>query len=163
LAIIRAGQVIDVIAKTKFQVIERENNLDSAILDGQLTASLQTPGLQVGDELEFAATIRRKDPTLGDLSHGLLALPPTGAQGAYRLRIVWPDGKALRWQATPDVGRIVPVGRAGEHELTYELRDPSSAVPTDGAPLGSGLIDHSQKMTVAAMQMADINVWAHRS
>ena len=31
------------------------------------------------------------------------------------------------------------------------------------ALLGSGLIDHSQKMTVAAMQMAEKNVWAHRS
>ena len=29
--------------------------------------------------------------------------------------------------------------------------------------LGSGLIDHSQKMTAAAMQMADMKVWAHRS
>ena len=29
--------------------------------------------------------------------------------------------------------------------------------------LGSGLVDHSQKMTVAAMQMADMNVWAQRS
>ena len=31
------------------------------------------------------------------------------------------------------------------------------------ALLGSGLIDQSQKMTVAAMQMADMKVWAHRS
>jgi hypothetical protein len=30
-------------------------------------------------------------------------------------------------------------------------------------PLGSGLIDQSQKMTVAAMQMADMKVWAQRS
>jgi hypothetical protein len=29
--------------------------------------------------------------------------------------------------------------------------------------LGSGLIDYSQKMTVAAMQMADMKVWAQRS
>ncbi len=29
--------------------------------------------------------------------------------------------------------------------------------------LGSGLIDHSQKMTVAAMVMADMKVWAQRS
>ncbi|MBA3448402.1 MAG: ATP-binding protein [Pseudaminobacter sp.] len=29
--------------------------------------------------------------------------------------------------------------------------------------LGSGLIDQSQKMTVAAMQMADMKVWAQRS
>ena len=29
--------------------------------------------------------------------------------------------------------------------------------------LRSGLVDYSQKMTVAAMQMADMNVWAQRS
>jgi DNA (cytosine-5)-methyltransferase 1 len=29
--------------------------------------------------------------------------------------------------------------------------------------LGSGLIDHSQKMMVTAMQIADMKVWAHRS
>ena len=29
--------------------------------------------------------------------------------------------------------------------------------------LGSGLIDHSQNITVAAMQMAEKKVWAHRS
>ena len=32
-----------------------------------------------------------------------------------------------------------------------------------GFKLGSGLIVYSQKMTVAAMQMADMKVWAHRS
>jgi glycosyltransferase involved in cell wall biosynthesis len=31
------------------------------------------------------------------------------------------------------------------------------------AKLGSGLIDYSQKMTTAAMQIADMKVWAHRS
>ena len=29
--------------------------------------------------------------------------------------------------------------------------------------LGSGLIDHIQKMTMAAIAMADMKVWAHRS
>ena len=29
--------------------------------------------------------------------------------------------------------------------------------------LGSGLIDHNQKMTVAAIAMADMKVWAQRS
>ena len=29
--------------------------------------------------------------------------------------------------------------------------------------LGSGLIDYIQKMTIAAIQIADMNVWAHRS
>jgi hypothetical protein len=36
-------------------------------------------------------------------------------------------------------------------------------VLSDHAYLGSGLIDYSQKMTVAAIQMADMKVCAHRS
>jgi hypothetical protein len=31
------------------------------------------------------------------------------------------------------------------------------------ADLGSGLIDHIQKMTIAAMAIADMKVWAQRS
>jgi hypothetical protein len=40
--------------------------------------------------------------------------------------------------------------------ITKDLRD----IERD---LGSGLIDQSPKMMVAAMQMADMNVWEHRS
>ena len=45
---------------------------------------------------------------------------------------------------------------------------PSETLPFKLAPelsetLGSGLIVHSQKMTAAAMQIADMKVWAHRS
>ena len=45
---------------------------------------------------------------------------------------------------------------AGEHPGTN-----AALLPL--ADLGSGLIDQSQKMTVAAMTMADMKVWAHRS
>jgi hypothetical protein len=45
--------------------------------------------------------------------------------------------------------RTIPHGDGRRTQFQYDL--------------GSGLIDHSQKMTVAAMQIADKNVWAHRS
>ena len=134
LKIIRGAKVIDVLATTKFQVIQRENNLDYAMLDGELTATLQAPGLQIGDELVFAATVRRKDPTLGDRSNGFLQLPPTGGTGAFRVRLVWPDAKPLRWRATPDLGALTPRKEGGWSELSYELRDPKSSITTDGAP-----------------------------
>ena len=43
----------------------------------------------------------------------------------------------------------------------WRFREEDLAAVLDG--LGSGLIAHSQKMTVAARVMADMNVWAHRS
>ncbi|MDR3508826.1 MAG: DUF3857 domain-containing protein [Caulobacteraceae bacterium] len=134
LKIIRAGQVTDVLAKTRFQIIQREDNLDAAMLDGGLTATLQVPGLQVGDELEFAATVRRRDPIFGEKAGGFMQLPVAGMPGAFRARLVWPDSVPLHWRATPDLGAVSALDRDGKQELVYELRDPKAAVPTDGAP-----------------------------
>lgn len=50
---------------------------------------------------------------------------------------------------------------------THGLQDLGELSPLDqmsGAVfLGSGLIDHIQKMTIAAITMADMKVWAQRS
>lgn len=46
------------------------------------------------------------------------------------------------------------------NQLTFER---ARILDIRTAQLGSGLIDQSQKMTVAAMAMADMKVWAHRS
>ena len=74
---------------------------------GDLTATLQAPGLQVGDEVEFAATTKRRDPTLGEHSQGGMALPATEMAGAYRMRLTWPKGRNLAWRATPDLGALM--------------------------------------------------------
>jgi tetratricopeptide (TPR) repeat protein len=134
LKIIRDGKTIDVLAQTKFRVIERENNLDYAMLDGALTASLQTPGLQVGDELEFAMTILRHDTTFGGRSSDIAQLPLAGAPGAFNTRLVWEKSVPLRWKATPDLGDLAVQTKGGDEELDESMRDPSSALLTDGAP-----------------------------
>jgi hypothetical protein len=132
--IIRDKTVIDVLKATKFQVLQREGFLEKAALNGELTATLQAPGLQVGDELEVAATIRHKDPTLGDHLFGFALLPPTGQPGAFRLRVVLPADQKLHWRASSDVTGLSVTTVSGQTALVYELRDPHAAVITDGAP-----------------------------
>ena len=101
--IIRDGATIDVLDKSKFRVIEREQNLDQASLDGLLSAVLQVPGLQVGDTLELSATIVSHDQTLGDLAFGVGQLPISGMTGAFRYRLIWPAADHLSWQTTKDL------------------------------------------------------------
>jgi TonB family protein len=134
LKIIRGDQVIDVLKTNKFQIIQRENNLEYSILDGNLTASLQTPGLQVGDELEFAMTRRQHDSVFGGRSHGIMQFPLIGGLGPFRNRLVWQDQQSIRWRATPDLGKVAVVDHDGQHDLVEELRDPDSAVIAEGAP-----------------------------
>jgi hypothetical protein len=135
LRILRDGQQIDVLESTKFEVLRREEFLQDAVLTGRLTAVMQVPGLRVGDELEVAATVRRRDPTLGEHSFGFVQLPMVGMPGAFRARLLWPESRSLTWRATSDVQTVQETREAGRKELVYDLRDPSSVVLADGAPL----------------------------
>jgi hypothetical protein len=135
LRIWRDGKPIDILKKARFDVIRQEAGLESAVLNGILTATLQTPGLQVGDELEFAATISGRDPTLGDHHFGLSALPPLGNPGAYRMRLDWPAARPVRWRASTDMGDIAPRAQGDRMVIDYSLNDPAPSLPTEGAPL----------------------------
>jgi hypothetical protein len=134
LRIVREGRPIDVLETTKFQVLRREGYLENAMLNGNLTAVLQVPGLRVGDSLEFAATVTRRDQTLGDHSFGFVQLPALGMPGAYRVRLVWPESGELVWRASTDISGLAEKVTKGQKELIYELRDPGAPIMTNGAP-----------------------------
>jgi hypothetical protein len=134
LRVVRGAETIDVLKDQKLQVLQREGGLEQNALDGQLTAALQTPGLRVGDELEFAFTVRHRDPTVGEHFFGLNALPPTGMPGAFRLMLSWPKAHAITHRATRDLPAAVPSEADGLTTIAYELRDPATAIVNDGAP-----------------------------
>ena len=135
LRIIRAGQTIDVLKGTRFRVIQQEANLDVAMLSGVLTAVLQVPGLSVGDEIEFAVTLRQRDPTLGDRIFGATQLPVAGLAGAFRARLSWPQSLPLRWRGSSDLGPLsVETGHAGDRLVSIDLRDPPPPLLVEGAP-----------------------------
>ncbi len=134
LRIWRGGTAIDVLKTSQFSVLQREGGLEAATIDGLLTAALQTPGLQLGDELEFSATVRRRDPVLGARAMGLAQLPVQGLPGAFRARIDWPAAVSLTVRATRDLPPAVPVTSARFKSVSFELRDPAGSIPTEGAP-----------------------------
>nr|WP_255614882.1 DUF3857 domain-containing protein [Polymorphobacter sp. PAMC 29334] len=134
LRIIRDGAVIDVLKGQKFAVIQREGGLEKSMLDGQLTATLQVPGLRVGDELEFASTVVRRDPTVGDHGFGITQLPIHGLPGAFRFRLLWPPALPLVLRATRDLPPALPLDVGGQNSVVYELRDPGGVIVNDGAP-----------------------------
>jgi transglutaminase-like putative cysteine protease len=134
LHIVRGDHVTDVLSSTSFRVLQREEGLETSMLDGWLTASIQAPGLQVGDELEFAATLQMHDPTLGDHVYGTGQLPVNGQPGAFRFRLLWPTARHLIYRGTTDLVDLQPKTLGDYTELVYEIRDPKSAALTDQAP-----------------------------
>lgn len=127
----RAGAQIDVLKQASFEVLRREDQLEAARLDGNLTAVLRIPDLRVGDELEFAATLRASDPTLGSDDAGLLLLGPEPAPGRYHLRLSWDQKGAPQVRMSGD---MKPAVREDGAAIDYSVDNPAALAPPKDAP-----------------------------
>ena len=127
----RQNETIDVLKSTSFEVLRRENQLEAASLDGMLTAVLRVPDLRVDDELEFAVTIRSKDPTLGDNNAGLLFLAPSPPPGRFRLGLSWAKGQEPKIKMSPD---MAAAAQRKDAALTASFDNPSPLVAPKDAP-----------------------------
>lgn len=127
----RDGETIDVLEKSSFEILRREDQLEAAMLDGILTAVLRVPDLRVGDELEVGLTTRLSDPTLGKNDSGVLLLGPSPASGRYRLGLSWDKGLKPHVRMTPD---IAPVARSRADGIDFSFDNPAMLTPPKDAP-----------------------------
>ena len=135
LNIIRGDTVIDALAGgKKFVVLRRENNLELAMLDGRLTATIQPEGLQVGDVIDMALTIHRHDPALQGYSTDIERLSHTGIAGRVHVRALWPTSKPIRWRVTDGMGAPQIANGGAGVELVVDMDNVETPKPPIGAP-----------------------------
>ena len=94
--IIRGDQVIDVLESQSFQILRRENNLESSMLDGRLTATLQPRDLRVGDILETAFTVHDTGGVLAPHREHIANVSSGLVIDQYRLRASWPFDQSFK-------------------------------------------------------------------
>lgn len=131
LRIIRNGAAIDVLEDTKFTVFQPQNAIEFSILSGQKVANIQAPGLRVGDEIEFAYTVRNRERALPDNSYGLMQVATVPAPGSFRIRVTWPDGKEPAWRVSSDISGQLTKQR---NALEVQLEDPATMQFPEDAP-----------------------------
>lgn len=127
----RDGQIIDVLETSEFEVLRREDQLELAMLDGIRTAILRVPDLRIGDELDFAFTIRSSDPTLGEKSFGSLYLADAPPPGRIRLGIDWIEGQKPVIQV-PETLR--PLASYADHGFSLSVDNAPAYHPPKDAP-----------------------------
>lgn len=132
----RGDQVIDVLASGQtFTIARREANLESAMLDGVLTASLQPEGLQVGDIVELATTVTSSDPTLqGHVEHiggGMWNVLPVHRA---RFRMQWPSALPVRLRPIGTLPPLKPVKAGGTTSIELSFDNIEPVILPKGAP-----------------------------
>lgn len=134
LLIRRGDKVIDVLANQTFTVVRRETNIENAALDGVLTAALQPEGLQVGDEIDFAATITEHDPAVGkhveEVGGGWNGVPV----GRAHLLVRWPSDLKMRFRDTPGLPPLKVTRKGNLSSTELLLNDLPVLAPPSGAP-----------------------------
>lgn len=135
LLIRRGDQIIDVLKSGQtFTVLRREQNLESATLDGVLTANIQPEGLEVGDTLEVAASVSSSDPTLnGHVEH--IAGAWNGFPiGRAHLRVSWPTALHVRLRSTASLPALKPMKTDNISAIELSLDNLEPIIPPKGAP-----------------------------
>ena len=140
--ILRGSERIDLLkAGQKFNVIQREQMLEQAQMNGMLTATMAVEGLRVGDMLRVAISITRRDPTLGGKVQAIAPLVLAPAPIKYgRLRMIWPAAMRVGWksQYLPDTFDVVDRGAFKEMSVLLplpEMPDFPSDAPLRFRPL----------------------------
>lgn len=119
--IIRGDQTIDVLASQDFAILRREQNLEAAMLDGVLTATLQPADLRVGDVLEVAFTQTNHDPVAGSHGEFLLGGQFGGPVERYHVRASWPAARGVRARAiAPWTLPASPRREGGDHVVEID-------------------------------------------
>ena len=121
--IIRGDEVIDVIAQgAEFDILRREQGLEQRLLDGQLTATLAVPGLQVGDILRVTHSVTVDDQALGDeMQVSQYLVPEPWQVGLSRTIVSWPEGSEVYWRAEDFAQVAPPQTKDGYTTLTVAL------------------------------------------
>ncbi len=105
LHLIRDGEVIDLIEQgVQPEVIRRERELERRSVDGELTAVVAVPGMEVGDVLRMSTSTTLRDQALQDemqAVEGMVAEPTR--LGFGRMRILWPEDSDIAWGTMGDL------------------------------------------------------------
>ena len=126
--------MIDLLANgRRFAVLRRETNLEAAMIDGELTATLQPEGVQVGDVIDLAYTLTHREPALAGHSEGGAFVGHTGSIGRLYVRTAWPSGSAFRTWKTDDLPKLDKVSEGGWTAVGFDQTDAVSPLPPKGA------------------------------
>lgn len=154
--IVRDGQAMDLLGDgSKLSIIQREENMENAALDGELTVTMQPTDVRVGDIIEISYTRFRRDPAMAGRSEALTGPSDGNSYGRVRFRFLWPDGKNMRWHAFPGIVQPKLNHSAAGNELVADLSNVRTQVAAKGAP--------ARFLTINAVDISEFANWGEVS
>lgn len=151
--LIRNGEMLDRLDRSKLQVLQRESELDYLLYNGSLSALLILDDVRVGDIVEFAYTKTGSNPVFGDHTIDAFTCDWGTPVAHLRHRVLHPADRAIKHRrsgrSTIELReRDTPAGR----ELVWEARDLPAVVFDRSIP--------AWHETTSTVQLTDFATWS---
>ncbi|HEY9592918.1 MAG TPA: DUF3857 domain-containing protein [Spirochaetia bacterium] len=94
----RGGMTKSRLGKDEIQILHREPDLESFILDGSLTASIVLKDVRIGDIIDYSYTVKGSNPAFGGRWVGEYSCGWHVAVAQEQVRVLVPSGRTVRWR-----------------------------------------------------------------
>ena len=132
-ALVRDGAEIDLLGRSKFTVLRREQELEQRALTGALTATMPVSGARIGDIVRLTYSVSVRDAAIGgqvQYRSPILVLPSPPGMG--RLRLSWLQDEAIGVGAGPRFDLPSVTTKAGYRQIDIALdRKKPDEMPAD--------------------------------
>lgn len=119
--VIRQGVEIEVLDTQPFEILRRESGFENSMVLGLLTAALHPADLRVGDELDVAFTLSRKEPVAGARPETLISAALNTPVEQLRVTASWPEAWAMQVRSAPGWTVPRPRRREGFDEIVVDM------------------------------------------
>jgi hypothetical protein len=132
--ILREGRRINKLDAKRVQLLQRETQLEERAYDGRVTASIVLDDLRVGDQVEYAYTLRGANPVFeGKFVQIDSAGSAVGPVELYSLRLLAPLRRDIRYQMPVGMQVASQVVDGKRETIFRQLHIPQQQFE-DGAP-----------------------------
>lgn len=156
--ILRDGQLLDRRGSSRYEVLRRESDLESGLLDGGHTLNITIPDIRVGDRVEYRYSVAGYNPVFGQGYHDFYSAKYNSPLGVRRLRFVYPQDMPLRWRT--DVPGFSTRQTQGQGVRGFEVlgRDLERVAVEDAEPASYNGFGRFEVSTAA--DWAQVSAWA---
>ncbi|WP_132999511.1 DUF3857 domain-containing protein [Luteimonas arsenica] len=132
--LLRAGERLERIGRADVQVLRREAEMESGLLDGRLTVQITVPDVRVGDRVEYRFSVIGANPIFGSEYHDVYRAAYSVPLAERRVRFVYPPGVELRHLADRPGYRVLEGGGQGHRSLEVRASDLPRVTEDDDTP-----------------------------
>ncbi|MEN1957930.1 DUF3857 domain-containing protein [Luteimonas changyuni] len=132
--LLRDGGRIDRRQRADIQVLRRESDMESGILDGRLTVQVTVPDVRVGDRIDYRFSVTGANPIFGSEYHDTYAAGYGIALAERRVLFLHRPDVTLRHRVDGPGYSVAQGGGEGYRSLEFRASDLPRIVEDDDTP-----------------------------